>query len=67
MNLPTHKSIIRFTKVPAGSYASTNEDYTVCVCGKGRNATIQLTHVVRGVGTFDEAWAYRQAEWAMVA
>jgi len=59
-NLPANGQRIIFTKVPYGSWATVGEAYTVKVEG----SHIRLQNDV-GAGTFDRAWAYRDAKWSL--
>ena len=59
-NLPANGQQIIFTKVPYGSWATVGEAYTVKIEG----SYVHLQNDI-GAGTFDRAWAYRDARWSL--
>jgi hypothetical protein len=62
-NLPVHGQIIRFSKVPQGSYCSQNTDYRV---ERPRNkGDFTFVRVSTGSSTFDRPWAVARAEWTI--
>lgn len=61
---PQHGQTIIFSKVPAGSYCSTDTAYRV---DRPKNkGAFRFENVARGSATHDQAWAMRSAEWAVI-
>jgi hypothetical protein len=64
-NVPLEGSVITFTIVPRGSWASTGIEYRVDSL-QGERVTLRRTGAIQS-GTSDWTWAYAFAEWKVVA
>lgn len=63
IRMPETGQIVRFSVVPAGSYASVGTEYRV----RRERAYVHLENVARGSGTSDANWAWLRAEWEVVS
>lgn len=65
MTFPQHNQVVRFSKVPAGSYCSEGVDYRV---DRPKNkGDFRFERVTTGSATVDRPWAVQCAKWEVVA
>ena len=65
-NIPPSGSLVTFSTVPCGSYATAGETYRVTYRGKlTSRTTLHLWNEDRDCGTFDSPWAYERAAWTV--
>lgn len=62
--MPKHGQIITFTRVPTGSWCSTDTAYRVD--RPGDKGSFRFVNIERGSSTIDAAWAVARAEFTVV-
>jgi hypothetical protein len=61
-NIPTAGSVIRFSRLPAGSYCSIGVLYRISIEGP----YVYTQNIKTGSGSSDNTWAYRNAAFETV-